>query len=72
MNKNKIKRILALVSAIALILLYVSTLIFALIDSPLTNELLMASVAATIIVPVLLYALRLFANLNKQKDKTEE
>ncbi len=62
---KKSKRIFALISAILLILLYLSTLIFALIDSPLTNDLLIVSVAATIILPVLLYGLILFGKLNK-------
>lgn len=62
---KKSKRIFALISAFLLILLYLSTLIFALIDSPLTNDLLIVSVAATIILPVLLYGLILFGKLNK-------
>ena len=62
---NKIKRILALIGAILLVLLYLSTLIFALIDSPRANDLLAASVAATILVPVLLYGFLLFCRLNK-------
>lgn len=69
---KKWKRALALISAVALILLYVSTLVFALMDSPFANEMLMASIAATIIVPVLLYALRLFANLHNNDDESNE
>lgn len=69
---KKWKRILALISDIALILLYVSTLVFALMDSPFANKMLMASIAATILVPVLLYVLRLFANLHSNGDESDE
>ena len=53
---KKFKRFFALTGAILLILLYVSTLIFALIEHPAAIGLLKASVACTILLPVLLYA----------------
>ncbi len=65
---KKSKRIFALIIAILLILLYVSTLIFALIDHPVCNELLKISVAATIVLPVLLYAYTLFCRLIHKDD----
>lgn len=69
---KKTKRILALAGAVLLILLYLSTLIFALIDSPVTNDLFMASAAATILIPVLLYGLQLFYRLrNNSKDDSD-
>ena len=49
------KRILALVAAILLFGMYLSTLIFALIGSPHSIDLLWASIACTIVLPVLLY-----------------
>ena len=52
---KKSKRIMALIGAILLVLLYVSTLIFAFIDSVVSQKLLMAAIAATILLPVLLY-----------------
>lgn len=61
---KNVKRILALLGAILLAALYVSTLVFALLDSPQSFELLKISVAATILLPVLLYAFVLFARLN--------
>lgn len=64
---KKMKRILALVGAILLIGMYVCTLIFALIDSPAASGLFKASVAATILVPVLLYAYILVARLLDSK-----
>ena len=48
------KRILALIAAILLFGMYLSTLIFALMGSPHSIDLLWASVACTIILPVLL------------------
>lgn len=65
---KKAKRILALTGAVLLLLLYISTLIFALIDSPLTNMLLTASVCATILIPVLLYGFLLFCRLKDQSQ----
>lgn len=66
---NKIKRISALTGAILLLLLYISTLVFALIDSPLTNDLLTASIGATILIPVLLYGFLLFCRLRNQNQE---
>ena len=58
---KKSKRIMALIGAILLVLLYVSTLIFAFIDSVVSQKLLMAAIAATILLPVLLYIYTLFS-----------
>ena len=52
---NRLKRILALAGALLLACMYIATLVFALMDSPLASGLFRASVAATILVPVLLY-----------------
>ena len=62
---KKLKRILALIGVILLAALYVSTLVFALMDSPAAGGMFRASVAATILVPVLLYAYILVARLLK-------
>ena len=61
---NKVKKFLALLGAVLLAALYISTLVFALSDSPVFSDLLKISVAATILVPVLLYACILAARLN--------
>ncbi len=66
---KKIKRVLALLGAILLIALYVSTLIFALLDSPLFFDLLKVSVAATIFFPVTLYACILFTRLGDHDEE---
>ena len=52
----KAKRILALLAALLLAGLYGTSLVFALSGSPHTNELLMASLFASILLPVLVYA----------------
>ena len=70
----KSKRILALTGAVILITLYVSSIIFALMDSPLAENLLLASLFCTIVIPAVLYgyavALRYFKRKNNvQKSK---
>ena len=65
---KKSKRIMALIGAILLVLLYVSTLIFAFIDSVVSQKLLMAAIAATILLPVLLYIYTLFSRTSQTYD----
>lgn len=65
---KKAKRILALAGAVLLIGMYVCTFIFSLIDSPVATDFLKASVAATILIPVLLYGLLLFTKLMHRDD----
>ena len=60
-----VKRIFSIILAAILIGMYVMTLVFGLMQNPRTTELLMASIAATIIVPVMLYAYqRIYALLH--------
>lgn len=68
---NKVKRILAVIGVIFLAGLYISTLVFALLDSPAAAGLLRASVAATILVPVLLYAYIMIARLLKDRRQDQ-
>lgn len=65
---KKSKRIMALIGAILLVLLYVSTLIFAFIDSVVSQKLLMAAIAATILLPVPLYIYTLFSRTSHTDD----
>ena len=65
---KKSKRIMALIGAILLVLLYVSTLIFAFIDSVVSQKLLMAAIVATILLPVLLYIYTLFSRTSHADD----
>ena len=60
---NKVKRILALTGVLLLSCLYISTLVFALMGSPVSADVFKASVAATIIIPVLLYGYILTARV---------
>ena len=68
---KKFKRFLALLGVILLILLYLSTLIFALMDSELATGLFKVSVAGTILIPVLLYGILLFRRLSGKDDSDE-
>lgn len=67
------KRIFSFIIAALLISLYVLTLVFGLMQSPQTTNLLMASVAATILVPVVLYAYqRIYRFVRGDSDKKDE
>lgn len=52
---EKFKRIAALVGVILLVALYLGTLIFALIGSEFANMMFRACIAATILIPPLIY-----------------
>lgn len=75
---KKIKQILAILGCILLVDLYVSTLVFALIGSEDTMNLFRASVYATVVVPVLIWAYSFIYRLLKnhfgdsKKDSDEE
>ena len=65
---KKHKRKIAALGAIILLLLYVSTIIFAFIDSPLATKLLGISVSATILLPVIFYAIMLVYRIMHGND----
>ena len=69
----KLKRILAVLGVGILAGMYLLCLIFALIDHPLQSSLLLASLYATIVIPVLLYVFlfvtRLLGERRKKKDE---
>ncbi len=74
---KKFKRIFALLGVVILVAMYLITLVFALGSSPNANNMLMASIACTVIVPCLLYGMILIArvldNRNlSDKDKAAE
>ena len=71
---NKIKRLLAALGAFLLFAMYALTLIFALTDHSATTGLLKASIACTILLPVLLYAFILVYRLTDkdQRRRNEE
>ena len=65
---KKHKRKIAAAGAVILLLLYISTLIFAFMDSPLATQLLGISVSATIILPIIFYAIILVHRLIHKND----
>lgn len=70
MNK---KRITAIVVLVLIALLYVATIIFAIIDSPFARSCLMAALFCTIVLPVIAYVyLKLIENLKEHKDSEKE
>ena len=66
------KRILALIAAVLLFGMYLSTLVFALIGSPHSIDLLWASVAWTIVLPVLLYGYMLVFRLTQHDIPSDD
>lgn len=53
------KRIFALIGAVILVSLYITTLVCAIINSPASIQLFKASIAMTILIPVLIFGYRL-------------
>ncbi len=71
---KKVKQILAIIGIVFLVLLYLSTLICAIIDHTETMRLFQASILATVIIPVLLWAYSFIYKLIKKnaKDQMDE
>lgn len=69
---EKVKRILSLLGVIVLIGLYAATLICALSAKENFMDLLMVSVYATVIVPVLLWVYTFIYRLVKKEDNRPE
>lgn len=68
---KKLKRAAALAGAAALIFLYVVTCLLAIFGSEDTKGWLMASIVMTVLIPVLLYAIRLVARVFSGKNQDE-
>lgn len=66
------KRILAVIGIIVLIGLYVLTLVAAFSDSPNFFNYLIASVAATIVIPILLWIGIMFFKGREENKKTKD
>lgn len=74
---KKIKQILAILGVVLLLGLYVITLIMAVTDNTSTLSMLEASVVATILIPILMWAYSFIYRLLKKyygsdKDKNED
>ena len=67
----KVRRILALVGVILLVLLYVSTLVFSLMSGELAHDLLRASIFCTVLIPVMIYGYTLIYRLLKKHGEDE-
>ncbi len=69
---KNVRRILAIIGVVVLVGMYLITLVFALMDSPMASRLLMASIACTIVIPVLLYAYQLVYRVLRRGDHDDE
>ena len=61
---KKSKQILAITGIVLLVLLYLSALVFALIDSPMAATMLKVSFSMTLVIPIVLYVI-----LNQQTSQ---
>lgn len=69
---KKVKQILAIIGVIFLVGLYLTTLVVAIIDNTNGMVMLKASVVATIIIPVLMWAYALIYRLTRGDKKNDE
>ncbi len=69
---KKIKQILALGGVILLVALYITTLVLAITDHSGTMNMFFASVVATILIPVLIWAYTLIYRLTGGKKDSED
>ena len=64
---KKVKQVLAIIGVILLVALYLTTLVYAITDTSGTMDLFFASIVATILIPVLLWAYTFISRLIKKK-----
>lgn len=62
---KKLKQILGIIAIVVLVAMYALTLIFAIIDNPKTFTMFRASVACTVVIPVVLWIIRIFVKIAK-------
>jgi hypothetical protein len=65
---KKAKQILAIIGALLLVGLYLTTLILAITDNSGTMKAFFASIVATVVIPVLIWAYTLIYRLVTKKD----
>ncbi len=70
--KKKVIRIFALIGAVLLAGMYLLVLYLGLTASPDTQNVLMAAIGCTIVIPVLLYAMTLMARVLDNRTKPED
>ena len=66
---EKWRRIFAMAGVVLLVFMYVMTLVTAILSTPESNSWFMASIGATIIVPIFLYAYNMIYRLLKQQNE---
>lgn len=71
-NLKRTKRILAWIGIVVLAGLYIATLVLAFLGSSMAQTLFRGAFAATILLPVLLYAMQLMYRLLKGDDKSDQ
>ncbi len=69
---KKIKQVLALAGVAVLVGMYIVTLILGITASPATQGMVMASLACTIIIPIILYAMMLVARVLGNKEDEQD
>lgn len=69
---KKVKQILALGGVIFLVALYIITLVLAITDNSGTMNMFFASVVATILIPVLIWAYTLIYRLTRGNKDSED
>ena len=67
-----LRRILALSGVVILILMYLSTLVLAIMNHPDTGKLLMASIVCTVFVPILIHLFLMMNNVRHGKGLYDE
>lgn len=68
---QKMKRIIALTGVVVLVGMYLVTLVLGVTASPATKDLLMASIACTVIIPCLMYGFMLVARVLDNRHPSE-
>jgi len=71
-EKMHSKRILAIIGIVLLLGMYVTSLILAIIHSPMALNFLKLSLGATLVIPIVLYFILMFLKLNKPTIEMEE
>ncbi|MQN01694.1 MAG: hypothetical protein FRC54_07200 [bacterium LCO1.1] len=66
---KKFKRIFGIVAVCLLVFMYVLTLVFAIIDNPHTMTMFKACIAATVVIPVMLWVIGIFMRIAKPDNR---
>lgn len=68
---SKVARIAAIIGIIILVALYLTALVFAIIDHPLSTPIIMSAIFCTFAIPIMIFALS-YATKVLYKSKTDE